>query len=119
MAATNTFEVAVGTPAPQTPLVKHTNDVLAGSSLALYLVAALLFLRFYRKTQDRLFMFFSLAFTILGVNAIIFQVLHTNNEARTYLYGVRALAFSVIIYAIVDKNMARRSSRTPAAPPNS
>jgi hypothetical protein len=101
---------SVGTPATQTPLVRHTNDVLAGANIALYLVAALLLLRFYRKTGDRLFAFFSLAFLVLGINAIIFQTIDTTNEARTFLYAVRAVAFSVIIYAIVDKNLMRRSS---------
>jgi hypothetical protein len=102
----------VGTPATQTTTVKHTNDVLAGANIALFVVAAILFLRFYRKTTDRLFAFFALAFFILGINGTIFQFFDSTNEARTYLYAVRAVAFSVIIYAIVDKNLMRR--RIPA-----
>jgi len=105
----------VGTPARQSELVRHTNDVLSGANVALCLVAAILFVRFYRKTSDRLFLFFAAAFGILCLNGIIFQLIDRDDESRTFLYAVRSVAFGLIIYAIVDKNLGRRSS-SPSKP---
>jgi hypothetical protein len=102
-------QTAAATSAAPSPLVTHVNDVLAGSHIALAMVAALLFLRFYRKTTDRLFLFFAAAFGILCVNNIMFQIIGPDRDASTLIYGARLFAFGLIIYAIIDKNLARRS----------
>jgi hypothetical protein len=71
------------------------------------LVAGLFFLRFWRKTKDRLFMIFALAFWILGVNWMLLAMTSPEDEARRALfYVLRLVAFILIIYAIVDKNRA-------------
>jgi hypothetical protein len=69
-------------------------------------VAATFFLRFWRKTRDRLFGLFSLAFGVLALNWAALAFTRTD-EIRTWLYGVRLVAFLVILYAIIDKNRAR------------
>ena len=63
----------------------------------------LFFLRFWRRTRDRLFMFFALAFWLLCLNwlALAFA---DRDEPQTALYAVRLLAFGLIIVAIWDKN---------------
>jgi hypothetical protein len=70
-------------------------------------VTGLFFLRFWRKTRDRLFAIFAIAFWLLGVNwlALAFT---TQNEVKTIYYAVRLLAFVLILYAIIDKNRAVR-----------
>jgi hypothetical protein len=77
------------------------------------LVAGLFFLRFWRKTRDRLFMIFALAFWILGLNWTLLAMTSPEDEAtRAMFYTVRLFAFILIIYAIIDKNRAagRRTS---------
>jgi 4-amino-4-deoxy-L-arabinose transferase-like glycosyltransferase len=106
-------QVPSSPPPRQSDAVRVTNTFLTGSACILCLVAALLFLRFYRKTKDRLFIFFAAAFAILGINRIFFAMIDVNDEARTYLYLVRLAAFTLIIYAIIDKNLARK--RTPSS----
>ena len=71
--------------------------------------AGLFFLRFWRKTRDRLFAIFAIAFWLLGANwlALAFT---TQNEVKTIYYAVRLLAFVLILYAIIDKNRASRRS---------
>jgi membrane-associated PAP2 superfamily phosphatase len=83
-------------------------DFIAGATAAGCLVIALFFLRYWRQTADRLFAAFALAFSLFGVNRLLLALLAEDNEARTYVYLVRLLAFLVIIGAIVEKNRPRR-----------
>ncbi len=66
--------------------------------------AALIFFRFYRQSVDRLFLWFSLAFVILAIDYSILGTVAVATEWRVYVYGVRLLAFVVILGAIADKN---------------
>ena len=70
-------------------------------------VAALFFLRFWRQSLDRFFLLFALAFFILSVDYGILGLVSVANEWRPYVYGVRLLAFGLIIAAIGDKNRSR------------
>ena len=70
--------------------------------------AGLFFIRFWRKTRDRLFAIFALAFWILGVHW--FVLAWTNqDEVHVGLYAIRLLAFLLILFAILDKNRATRA----------
>jgi hypothetical protein len=69
-------------------------------------IAGLFFLRFWRRTQDRLFLVFALAFWLLCLNWLALS-LTQQDEVRTVLYIVRLLAFAAIIVAILDKNRSR------------
>jgi hypothetical protein len=71
-------------------------------------VIALFFLRFWSRTRDRLFAFFSLAFVLLGVQRIVLGVMREWGERSVPLYSLRLLAFVIIFAAIVDKNRANR-----------
>lgn len=71
-----------------------------------FTVAGLFFLKFWQKTRDRLFAGFSLAFFVLALNQLAFVFVDERSEARTGLYFVRLVAFSMILWAIVDKNRA-------------
>jgi hypothetical protein len=68
------------------------------------LLVALYFLRFWFESRDRLFFIFSLAFSIFAVNRILLSILDVENEARTFVYVLRLIAFLLIILGIVDKN---------------
>jgi hypothetical protein len=72
-------------------------------------VAGLFFLRFWRKTRDRLFAIFAIAFWLLGVNWLALAFTQ-QDEVKTIYYAVRLLAFVLILYAIIDKNRASRRS---------
>lgn len=75
-------------------------------------VAGLFFLRFWRQTGDRLFVFFALAFFALAVHWFGLAWVNPGIESRHQLYVVRLLAFLVLIAGILDKN-ARGSPRRP------
>jgi hypothetical protein len=84
------------------------NRFLLGAMMMGFLVASLFFLRFWRDTRDRLFALFSLAFLVLAVNRVGFMLTEVHNVKGDYLYGVRFLAFLLILVAIVDKNRSQK-----------
>ncbi len=70
-------------------------------------VAGLFFLRFWRKTRDRLFAIFAVAFSLLGANWLLLAFTE-QDEINTWYYAVRLVAFVLILYAIIDKNRVVR-----------
>lgn len=80
------------------------NQFLAGAAVISLLVIAMFFLRFWQRTRDRLFLFFSGAFLILMMERIIRATMEVETEWAPYVYTVRLAAFVLIIVAIVDKN---------------
>lgn len=84
-------------------------DYLAGAVTLGFAVAALFFLRFWRKTADRLFFAFAMAFVLLALNQALAQWLGAGHERIGYTYLLRILGFVLILAAIIDKNIARRS----------
>lgn len=82
---------------------------LSGMLTAGYLVVAAFFLRFWRQTRDRLFISFAIAFALLAVQRILLVTEFHLMENRASAYGLRLVAFLVIVYAIVMKNRQRAS----------
>lgn len=80
------------------------NHFISGAIMMASGVAGLFFLRFWKRTRDRLFLMFALAFWILAVNRVPMVFMEQLDETRIYVYGVRLLAFTLILVAIVDKN---------------
>jgi hypothetical protein len=85
---------------------------LNGATFALSITASLLFLRFYRRTRDRLFLFFSASFAVIGLNRLLFLFDGLAGEHEAIPYIIRLAAFVLILYAIIDKNR-RRDSEPP------
>ncbi|CAA9333083.1 MAG: hypothetical protein AVDCRST_MAG89-2233 [uncultured Gemmatimonadetes bacterium] len=79
-------------------------QLISGALVAGYLVAALFFLRFRRETGDRLFLAFAVAFAILAGQRLALALIPSSNRSDTIIYGLRLLAFVLILAAIVDKN---------------
>ena len=84
---------------------------MLGAIVMACVVAALFFLRFWRKTRDRLFALFAAAFTLLAINWVALAFTARDEPFRVALYGVRLIAFVVILLAIVDKNRGRTAPR--------
>jgi hypothetical protein len=81
--------------------------LLSGALAAGSLTVALFFFRFWRQTRDRLFASFAAAFALLAVNSAALGLTDPDGEFRAALYGIRLVAFLVILYAIYDKNRSR------------
>lgn len=81
--------------------------VMYGALVMGCLTVGLFFLRFWRRTQDRLFLGFGIAFWLLAANWLGLAFTAAP-ETRTLLYLVRLAAFVLIITSIVDKNRAAK-----------
>jgi hypothetical protein len=86
-------------------------EFLSGAVTLAFVVAAMYFLRFWRKTADRLFLSFSLAFVLLALNQLAVAALEAADERVGYSYVLRVLGFVLILYAIIEKNL--RAHRKP------
>ena len=64
-------------------------------------------MRFWRKTGDRLFLMFAIAFFLLALNQALAQWLGAADERVGYTYLLRVIGFVLILGGIVDKNVAR------------
>jgi hypothetical protein len=62
----------------------------------------LFFVRFWRSSRDRLFLFFAIAFALLGIIWASLAVVHW--------VLVRLIAFLLIIVVVIDKNRRGRSA---------
>lgn len=80
-------------------------DHFLGGAISMgFAVAALLFLKFWTRTRDRLFLAFAAAFLLLGINQALLSLATIAAEERTYLYLFRLCAFLIIIVAFLAKN---------------
>jgi hypothetical protein len=83
-------------------------DFLSGAVALAHLVVGFFFLRFWRNTRDRLFLFFAIAFGLFALNQFAANLLGAADERTGYTYVLRVLGFLAILVAIVDKNRVRR-----------
>jgi hypothetical protein len=72
------------------------------------LVAALFFLRFWTRTRDSFFLFFSAAFLIEGLSRVPLAFEQAGDESEPLYYLPRLLAYSLIVLAVVLKNRPQR-----------
>lgn len=89
--------------------------VLLGALATASAIAGLFFLRFWRSSRDRLFLFFSLAFWLLGANWLARACIVWDARDQHEIYVLRLIAFALIIAGVIDKN--RRASAA-ARPPD-
>lgn len=84
------------------------NQLLLGAIAMASLIIGLFFLRFWKKTRDRFFLFFAVAFSLEGLNRVMLG-LTQGSENEPIIYLVRLLSFVLILIAIIDKNMVNKS----------
>lgn len=69
-----------------------------------FAVASLLFLSYWRRTRQSLFLSFAASFLLLAINYLWLAVTQIPVEERSPLYLVRLLAFALLIVGIVQSN---------------
>ena len=80
-------------------------NFLSGALSLAYLLAGIYFSRFWRRTRDRLFLHFAMAFWLFTLNQIISSIPAVNNETDGYEHLLRVLGFVWILVAIAEKNV--------------
>ncbi len=81
-------------------------DFLSGAITLGFLIAGVFFLRFWKRTDDSLFLAFAVAFALLGLGQAIQALANIPEEERSYIFLIRLAAFIIILAAIVRKNRA-------------
>lgn len=77
---------------------------LGGADTFGFLIAALLFLRAYKRTRDVLFATFGAALFLLAVNQALYAIAWAHNTEWPWVFLIRLVAFSLLIVAIIHKN---------------
>jgi hypothetical protein len=85
------------------------NAALIGAAAMAALTAALMFLRFWRRSRDPLFLLFAIAFGIDAAMRFVLSLSSHSGEDQPLYYTPRLIMFGLIIVAIVYKNMRRSS----------
>ena len=89
-------------------MVSHWSLLMLGAVAMGCFVAGLAFLRFWRDSHDRFFLLFALSFFVEEFSRILLAASERPNEGSPWLYGIRLLAYGLILWAVWDKN--RRSA---------
>jgi uncharacterized membrane protein HdeD (DUF308 family) len=76
-------------------------------------VIGLFFLRFWRSSGDRFFLYFALSFVIEAVHRVATALTFDEHEDSPWHYLIRLLAYGLIIWAIAEKNLPSRRAAKP------
>jgi len=82
--------------------------MLLGAIAMAAFTIALIFVRFWRTTRDRFFVFFAVAFALIGIGRIALGAVPHSDDQTPVIYLIQLLAFVVILFAVVDKNRRSR-----------
>lgn len=80
------------------------DSFLQGGCAVACIAIGLFFLRYWRTSHDRLFLFFLAAFWAFAVNWVGGVIITTTDETRHWMYVLRLAAFVSIAIGIIDKN---------------
>jgi zinc transporter ZupT len=89
-------------------------DFISGLIAMGYVTSALFFLKFFRRTADRLFLAFFIAFLLFAAEQGLLAWSRTAREEETWFYLLRLCGFLLIIAGVVDKNRRSDSSAAPS-----
>ena len=81
--------------------------LLGGIAVASFAVGVF-FMRYWRSSGDRFFLFFALSFWIEAANRVDMALGASWNESTPVHYIVRLVSYALILLAIWDKNRSRR-----------
>lgn len=81
------------------------SNFIGGANTFGFLLIALFFAKFWKRTRDPFFRAFALAFLILGIGRIVEAASRLTHASTPAVYVLRLVAFSLIIFAVAQKNM--------------
>jgi hypothetical protein len=85
-------------------------DFLGGAVAMGFAVAALFFLKFWRRTREGLFLAFSASFMLLAATQALLTLSGVPTEERSSLFLLRLLAFLLILGAMWWQNRRGRNA---------
>jgi hypothetical protein len=82
------------------PLILFMSSAIS----TLCFVAAVFFLRYWKSSRDRFFLWFAFSFALEGLNRASMTATGQLTEASPLHYTIRAISFVLIVVAILQKN---------------
>jgi hypothetical protein len=82
----------------------QTHQMLLGGIVVASFLVGLFFLRFWRTTKDRFFLYFAISFWMEGLNRFCLGYLNLQSENVPIHYVIRLVAYVLILFAIWEKN---------------
>lgn len=92
--------------------------LLLGAIAMASITVGLFFLRFWKDTGDRFFLFFAMSFLLEGLNRAALGLSSNPNEDQPLFYFVRFLSYVLILIAIVNKNWKKTRPSKPSQTTN-
>jgi len=86
------------------PGLEHAKEFLLGAILMGDVIAGLFFVRYWKVTGDRLFLFFAWSFVFGALSRVMLAGHVVTSEAEPFLYVLRLLSYLIILAGIADKN---------------
>lgn len=87
------------------------NSLLSGAIVMAALIIALVFLRYWRDTRDRFFLYFAVAFALEALHRLLAAVAPPQDVDAPLYYLIRVASYALILLAVLSKN------RRPRPPP--
>jgi hypothetical protein len=87
-------------------------SMLTGALVLACALAGLVFLRFWKSSRDPLFICFALSFWLQGGQWLASALMGERNEQAPWQYLLRLLAYGLLGFAIVHRNLRRRDPPT-------
>lgn len=89
------------------------NEILSGAIAMASLIIALFFLRFWRDSKDRFFLYFALSFLVQAGHRIyaVMPMVRDLYEENALHYTIRLVAYALILWAVLEKNLPRRKAK--------
>lgn len=83
------------------------NSLLSGAIMMAALIIALVFLRYWRNTRDRFFLYFAVAFALEALQRLLAVALPPENPDAPLYYLIRLVSYGLILLAVLSKNARR------------
>ena len=84
--------------------MRALNVMLLGAIAMACVVAGMFFFRFWQQSRDRFFFLFAASFFIEAANRAALALSPSPSDGTPMFYGIRFIAFLLILVAIADKN---------------
>jgi Ca2+/Na+ antiporter len=79
-------------------------ELISGAIMLACFVIGIFFIKFWKKTHDKLFIMFAIAFWILSIERLVLGAIGTQHELGPKVYLIRLSSFIMILFAIIQKN---------------
>jgi hypothetical protein len=76
-----------------------------------FLVAAVFFFRFWRRTGDTLFVVLAVSFVLFAINQGAASLLDVPREEQSWIYLFRLAGFVLLLVGILAKNLGQSPTR--------